>query len=153
MSVAPVDNMIFGFDPGTTNLGVAYIYPFNPKFAYLFQAKLERDKNPVQRIISVQNILSSICLGFEHKNVGIIEGASFGSTHRQVELAEIRASIALWCLRKGIEPKILPPKKIRKAVFGNGNTKASDEWENLPKDAADALACAYANLSLNPISK
>ena len=39
------DNMIFGFDPGTTNIGISYIHAFNPTVAYLFQVKLKRDKS------------------------------------------------------------------------------------------------------------
>lgn len=134
---------VYGIDPGTTNFGLAYLAPFNPDVAFLFYAKLQRSKNPVERILLAQNVLSICFTFFTYKGYSVIEGASFGNTHRQVELAEVRASSALWCLKKNIEPKILPPKTIRKGVFGNGNVKASDRWKEVPSDAADALACAY----------
>jgi len=36
---------------------------------------------------------------------------------------------------------IVPPKRIRKASFGNGNIK--NPWDNLDDDLAASLGCAY----------
>ena len=141
-----------GIDPGTVNFGIAILDP-NQTIGTMFQVKIERHDNPVQRIINIQHIMSD-CVWWCGGNDLIIEGSSFGAIYRQVELAEIRASIVLWGKRQDMNVKIVPPKTIRKTVFGKGTIKAHEYWEGLPEDALAALACAYftseSNMQDNP---
>ena len=86
------------------------------------------------------------------KNVGekvmpvTIEGAAHATEFGQVELAQIRFGfyMGLYYGRsensEGLE--IVPPNKIRKAVFGHGNAPAWKVWPLLSEHAADALGCA-----------
>jgi Holliday junction resolvasome RuvABC endonuclease subunit len=134
--------MCLGFDPGTTNLGIAVIEPEVNSHATLFQIKLVRRKDAIERMRGIQYLMWDCINWLSYKYKAVIEGASFGNPYRQVELAEVRATIALWCLDRG-ESMIIPPNTIRKAVFGNGKIKAHEVWENLPPDAAAALSCAY----------
>lgn len=137
--------MHLGIDPGTTNLGIAVVdATLGTPEVKLWQIKLDRLDNPVDRIQQVQSILS-MCMPYSYYNnmLAVIEGASYADRYRQVELAEQRASIALWCLSKGYKAQIVPPNTIRKKVFGNGRIKAQDVWTNIPADAANALACCY----------
>ena|SRR3990167_1754947 len=143
----------FGIDPGTVNLGIARLYR---SALCLYEIEIaKREANSIQRIINANILLSyalSSLTGIQANYV--IEGASYGDRFRQVELAEMRATIAYWIINAldihNVEDvllnpnqiQIVPPKKIRKAVFQDGNTKASDIWTNIPKNAADALACA-----------
>lgn len=137
-------NQSIGIDPGTTHLGVAIIegYLDNP-YIYAFQIEMKRDENPINRIRIVQDSLSE-CINWYHMpNYAVIEGASYYPPYRQVELAEIRTAAALWCLGKGFETFIIPPKTIRKKVFGSGKILPHEEWIGLPSDATQAIACAY----------
>jgi Holliday junction resolvasome RuvABC endonuclease subunit len=144
---------IIGIDPGTANLGVAILYDsaLGPSIVYKF--KVDRQDTMLERIYTLNNILHHLAYKEDLFNMDvishvIIEGASFGATHRQVELAEQRVAAALWFITRSMEyqdePKIylVPPKKIRSVVFGNGDTLAEDEWKDLPKDGATALSCA-----------
>jgi len=145
---------IIGIDPGTTNLGVSIIYDSVlgiPAIVYKF--KMIRDDTMLERIYTLNNILYHLAYKedlFSMDIVGdvVIEGAAYGATHRQVELAEQRVAAALWFITRSMEyqdePKIhlIPPKKIRSVVFGNGDTIAEEEWKDLPKDGATALSCA-----------
>ena len=144
--IQPKDfSMHLGFDPGSTHLGIAVVdATLGIPEVKLWQIDMERNKDAVERMRSIQYILSDLITWSYYNNmVACIEGASYGDRYRQVELAEIRASAALWCLQKGYKVSIVPPNTIRKAVFGNGKTKAQDVWTNIPADVANALACCY----------
>ena len=142
----PIQNMCLGIDPGSVNLGLAVIHQYMFPHAELYQIKTTRLDDAVDRIRNIQYILSDLINLFSFKPLAVIEGASFGNRYRQVELAEIRASMALWCLDKGMEVFIIPPQSIRKRVFGSAKIKAHEQWKELEKfpDAAAALSCAYA---------
>ena len=132
-----------GFDPGSVNLGLATIYPNTNEGtmeANLYKVVLYRDDDAVKRMLNVRTVLSNLSLWYRWGCPGIVEGASFGNHYRQVELAEQRASIALWCNTRGMRVKIVPPKTIRKHAFGDGNLK--NPWSNLKDDIAAALGCA-----------
>jgi Holliday junction resolvasome RuvABC endonuclease subunit len=142
----PIQNMCLGIDPGTVNMGLAIIHQYLYPFAELFQIKMERLPDAVDRIRNIQYLLDDYIHTFSFKPLAVIEGSSFGNAYRQVELAEIRASMVLWCLNKGMEVSIIPPQSIKKKVFGSAKIKAHEEWKDLEnyKDAAAALSCAYA---------
>jgi len=144
---------IIGIDPGTANLGISILYDsvLCPSIVYKF--KINRQDTMLERIYTLNNIFHHLAYREDLFNMDvishvIIEGASFGNTHRQVELAEQRTAAALWFITRSMEyqdePKIylVPPKKIRSVVFGNGDTLAEDEWKDLPKDGATSLSCA-----------
>lgn len=134
-----------GIDPGTTHLGIAVIegHLENP-YAYLFQIIMERQDSPINRIKEAQHAMSDCIFWYDPPNYATIEGASFGAMYRQVELAEIRAAIAIWCMQKGYsETYIVPPMTLRKKVLGNGRAIPHEVWTGLPSDATQALVCAY----------
>jgi hypothetical protein len=140
------ENTRFGIDPGTTNMGLAILYPNSVQ---LYKIKMIRLTKALDRMLEVQQMLTR-CIGwFGHKPSAIIEGASFGG-YRQVELAEIRAAIALWFHHHKVPVDIVPPKRIRKASFGNGNIK--NPWDNLDDDLAASLGCAYYSVNISTIS-
>lgn len=136
------DQTYFGFDPGTVNLGIAFIYPTKETMeGILYKVDLVRDMDAVRRMMNVRKVLSNLGFFTKWNCPAVIEGASFGNNYRQVELAEQRASIALWCHIRGMKAKIVPPKTIRKQAFGNGNLK--NPWdEQIDDDVAAALGCA-----------
>lgn len=136
------DHVRFGVDPGTTKLGLAYLYKDT---AHIYEIKITRDDDPVARILLHQRIMSQCFFMFDADPVMVIEGTIYGR-HREAELSEIRASSVLWAIDHQVEPMIVHPLTIRKAVFGNAKLKAEIEWEmkEFP-DAASALACAYAS--------
>ena len=143
------DQIFFGADPGTKNLGIAAIYPNTSEKtmeANLYKIVLDRNDDAVERILNVQKVLSTLSIWCRWKNPAVIEGASFGNHYRQVELAEQRASIVLWCNIRGLKVKIVPPKTIRKHAFGDGNMK--NPWDNLKDDVAAALGCALYGYNL-----
>lgn len=133
----------FGFDVGSTNLGVARLDP-EQSICDLHQISWERSKDAVERILNLQHILSDCRMLFPNRFRTVIEGAAYGKTYRQVELAELRASATMWFHRLGSYTKIIAPNSIRKCVFDNGKLKAHEVWylKDAP-DAVAALACAY----------
>jgi len=135
----------YGIDPGTVNLGVAYVHPTPNVAVMLYQIKLERADTMIGRILSVQNALTQCKLLLQPSAKAIIEGASFGNKFRQVEMAEVRAGIGMWFYRSKIEVQVVPPLTIRKQVFGSAKIK--NPWEDLPDDVAAAMGCAYYELS------
>lgn len=144
-------NIYVGVDPGTVNLGLAIIngYLTNPQ-GELFQIKIERDKNPVLRVetawVLMTEIIGNTLPYYSGAMKAVVEGAAYmASRYRQVELAEIRASIVLWLVAHRFKVEIVPPNTLRKAVFGSAKILPHEAWKdlNLPKDAAQALACAY----------
>jgi hypothetical protein len=135
------ERMLFGLDPGTVHMGFAQAWR---SFIYIYEIEMKRNPDAVQRIIDVHTILSACSTWFDYAPLAVIEGASFGSTHRQVELAEIRTSAVWWFKNHNATVKIVPPKTIRKLVFESGNVKAEDVWTELPANSAAALACAYS---------
>jgi len=137
------DRCVFGYDPGTTRMGVACLWR---TYLTVYEVETVRSPDPVVRIVTNQSILNTCAKLFSYSPIMIIEGSSFGNNFRQVELAEVRASAVLWALQHNIVPKIVPPTTIRKAVFGNGKTKADEIWKELPPNAGAALSCAYYQL-------
>jgi len=133
------DRTWFGVDPGTTKLGLAFLWR---SVCHIFETKITRDEDAVVRIILMQKIMSLCLHMFDYAPLMVIEGSSY-SGFREVELAEIRASAVLWAAEHGVTPRIVPPLTIRKGVFSNGKIKAEEVWSDLPPDAASALACAY----------
>lgn len=133
------EHVLFGCDPGTTKMGLAWLWK---NICHIFEIKIIRDDNPVNRILLVQDILKECLHFYDYAPLMVIEGSSF-SGYREVELAEIRASVVLWAIAHGIKPSIIPPLSIRKSVFGSAKIRAETIWSELPPDAASALACAY----------
>lgn len=132
--------MCVGVDPGTVNLGISV---FLPKIAIeLFQIKVERDDNPVERIRNTYKILSEVVNSVTYNGRICIEGASFADKYRQTELAEVRTACVFWGDHYNFTSQIVPPNVIRKKVFGSAKIKAHDYWTNLPPDCAAALSCA-----------
>ena len=129
----------FGIDPGTVHMGLAILYS---NYIRLYKIKMVRAEKALDRMLEVQRILT-LCITWFGKNpFVIIEGAAFmKSNYRQVELAEIRASMALWFHRHNVSVEIVPPNTIRKQVFGHGRTK--NPWDNLDDNLAASLGCAY----------
>lgn len=138
----------FGFDPGTVNFGLAQIFPISEKmFANLYEIRLAREDDAVQRMLNIRTLLSSLSFSYHWKSIAIIEGAAFSKGYRQVELAEQRASIALWCHTRGMKTQIVNPKTVRKHAFGSGNTR--NPWmETLKDNCVAALGCALYGYQL-----
>ena len=138
--------MSIGIDPGSVNMGIAIIEGnLDKPYAILYQIKMERNADPIERIKLAQEVMNSCIWWFSMPMLVTIEGSAFSERYRQTELAEIRASIALWCIQKGFQTKIVPPLTIRKKVFGSAKILPTEAWQDLSKtpDAAQALACAY----------
>lgn len=140
----------FGIDPGTTKLGIAVVRP-DRKTVKLYKITLTRHEKALNRLLNIQQVLSTTIGYHAPDSKAIIEGASFGAQYRQVELAEVRAAMLLWFHKYGIDAELVPPLSIRKSVFGNGKIK--NPWNNLQDDIAAALGCAfYSNNTSNSSS-
>ena len=133
--------LFIGVDPGTVHLGIAVLWETQ---VTLYQVSIARSANPIERMQDAQKIMTECIHNYSHLATVCIEGASFADKYRQVELAEMRASIAWWGLSKKFRIEILPPNSIRKIVFNNGKLKAHEVWTNIPHDCAAALSCALA---------
>ena len=121
------DHTKFGIDPGTTNMGLTILHP-NQKVIECYKIKMIRATKALDRMLEVQNVLTRCISWFGNDPLAIIEGAAFGN-YRQVELAEVRAAMALWFHRHDVEVMLVPPLSIRKVSFGSGKIK--NPWGNL----------------------
>lgn len=138
--------MSVGIDPGSVNMGIAVIEGnLDDPYAILYQIKMERNPDPIERIKLAYEVMNSCIWWFSFPMLATIEGSAFSEHYRQTELAEIRASVALWCVQKGFQTKIVPPLTIRKKVFGNAKVLPTEIWQDLKDtpDACQALCCAY----------
>jgi Holliday junction resolvasome RuvABC endonuclease subunit len=134
-----------GIDPGSVNLGIAEIVSLENISIRVFQIKLERKQDPVERIWQMKQLLNALFTSSTSPILSkmCIEGASYRGPGRHEELAEIRTVCALWGIENRYNPKIIPPASIRKQVFGTAKFLPQKEWTEIPGDAANALACAY----------
>jgi Holliday junction resolvasome RuvABC endonuclease subunit len=139
----------YGIDPGSAKMGVAFVHPISNVTVMAYQIKMERGKTALDRVLGVQRVLSQLQLVIQPKGLVVIEGASYGSVYRQVELEDIRVAAMMWFHRYGIKSEIVPPTTVRKQVFGNGRIK--NPWDNLPDDCVAALGCCFYDS--NKISK
>ena len=145
-----------GIDPGTTHLGLAELYSVDNKDKVtLWQITISRQEDAIKRM-RLHHFIMGKCLYIPSHMIGnasdtncVVEGASFGNTFRQVELAEQRIILAWWMFDSS-PTHIVPPTTIRKAVFGSGKIKAHEAWQlagipknKQPNDALAALSCAY----------
>lgn len=81
----------------------------------------------------------------------VIEGYSFGSTHRAEAIGELGGVIRLALHVRGHRMLIVPPKTLKKFATGNGNAKKSDmkskawsrwQFEGVDDNAVDAFCLA-----------
>jgi hypothetical protein len=147
-----------GVDPATVNLSICILKPeVQGTVGFIYDLSLFRyPRNPVERIKQARRVLEKILVA-EHKylykasrKTCIIEGASFGSTHRQVELAEQRAALVVEMLAWDCNPEVVPPTTIRKQALGHGKLNGKTLWkeEGINENGGDALVCVLYGLGL-----
>jgi hypothetical protein len=77
--------------------------------------------------------------------VSVLEGAAYGSTFGEANLAYIRMGFGL-ALRRTGPIKVVAPAKVRKAVTGHGDKRVGTIWgvgqHSRKAHALDALGCA-----------
>ena len=121
-----------GIDPGSVNLGIAEIISMDDVSVRVFQIKLERFDNPVDRMINLKNLLKSLFIKSDIVSSMCIEGAGYqASKYRQVELEQVRTVCALWGIENRYVPVIVPPNSIRKQVFGTAKFLPHKEWTEI----------------------
>ena len=80
----------------------------------------------------------------------LVEGPSYGSPYKQPMLEDVRLGFLQGFIELGKEVEYIPPQTVRKGVFGNGRTKASNLWLGIAPDAADAAAIALYSGNYKP---
>ena len=132
-----------GIDPGTVHIGMAFINKYSQ--AYVYEIHIKRPDTTRLRIKYMWSLLDCI---FPKSKIITIEGASYADRYRQIELQDMRCSATAWGMNdwERTEIQTVPPLTIRKTVFGSAKIK--NPWEDIPDNAAAALACA-----LYPIMK
>jgi Holliday junction resolvasome RuvABC endonuclease subunit len=133
------DNEYCGFDPGTRNFGIAVI---KKDKGTVYKVNIKTSRDPIERIRNTQQILKRT-KPVSKNSIVTIEGAAFRGGFAQQELAEMRATVAIYSSMFAQKVFIAAPMSVRKAVFGNGKTKAHEVWTGLPNDTLAALSCAY----------
>jgi len=130
-----------GVDPGK-NYGISYVSDLG---VFVYNGEMP-DAEHQDYGVMAYNLIREVCdyHCLTHGDVSIVEGASYGSVYGQVGLAEIRFGFYLGLLHTGLVPRILAPASIRKAVFGNGKTNASELWPILNGNGAASLSVALA---------
>lgn len=157
ITVPPIElkdfNAYLGIDPGTVNLGMSWMCAddIGRDRAKLWQIKITRSDDPVQRIMDINAVLNELIASGWNNGKVTIENAAYAQGFRQVELAEQRAAIISNFLNNSAYSiQMAAPMTIRKKVFGSGKIKAHEVWQlegisktKQPNDALAALSCAY----------
>lgn len=132
------DRVILGVDPGTKNLGLAFIQDNTAK---IYEIELVKRDTSAHIIYGVWNLLDAFKI---YPELTIIEGASYNESFGQVDLETVRSAVVGWFIMRNywnaLTVKVVPPLTIRKIAFGSAKIK--NPWDNLPDHAAAALGCA-----------
>lgn len=134
------DRDSLGIDPGIRNMGIAKMYANGTGTLHQIKFTYDKDVSKLERMLQVWYAQSALTGVFTPNTTVIIEDSSYNQHFHQVKLAEMRAAAILFYYRYNLHPLVIPPKKIRKHVFGSGKIKG---WDiGLPPDAEAALVCA-----------
>lgn len=128
-----------GVDPGV-NFGVTFI---EQNHLVVYYGSLIQQYEPGEYGLVAMRFLQSLFREHGAKGACIIEGAAFHKQFGQVGLAEVRQGFYTAArLASGNPVVIVPPKSVRKTVFGDGRTQAGDCWPTLNHNGADSLGIA-----------
>lgn len=138
---AEFEGVFLGIDPGQVHMGVACIFTGR---AYLYEITLEAAEQSVEAMMRVTSCMQLILAGLPRSIGGcVVEGAAHMASWGQVPLETARTSAAIAAMSHGIWPvEVVPPKKIRQQVFGNGLVRQQMMWPEYPENAVSALGCA-----------
>lgn len=131
-----------GVDPGL-RLGLSVVIAED--VAYTFSTHINRAEFAITDVLDVLRKTTILIPNRATKAFPVVvEGAAYGMRYGQPLLGEIRAALLLGFYDAGYDfVAEVPPKSIRKKVFGNGNTQPKDFWgKPLNKDEVDALSMA-----------
>ncbi len=128
-----------GIDPGR-NFGITFISETDILIYYGTMPADSHERYGIFADQLIKEFCETHCVTYGDSIT--IEGAAYGSTFGQVGLAEIRFGFYIGAQRIGLEPKMVPPASIRKAVFGSAKVHAGDIWPTLNHNAADSFAIA-----------
>lgn len=132
-----------GVDPGV-NFGVTFICQGS---LVVYYGSLLQQYQPGEYGIEAMRFLQSLFREHGSKGTCVIEGAAFHKQFGQVGLAEVRQGFYTAArLASSFSVIIVPPKSIRKDVFGDGRTQAGDLWPTLNHNGADSLGIALYSL-------
>jgi hypothetical protein len=136
-----------GCDPGL-KLGISAVVAED--VAYTFSTYLNRSDFSITDVLDVIQKAHILMPRMVNKTFPVVvEGAAYGMQYGQPLLGELRAALLLGYHNAGYDfVAEVPPKSIRKKVFGDGKVQPHDFWKPessnriLNKDEADALSMA-----------
>lgn len=146
-----------GIDPGSRTCGYGILETEKRKIiAVSFDIiKLNPSSPLAERIERIYETIVKVLQQYKPERVGI-ETIFFGKNIQSAfTLGHVRGGILLAVSQHKIPLKELSPREVKKAVTGNGNASKQQvqymlpkllnlKIDNLPEDAADALAVAYS---------
>ena len=135
-----------GVDPGTRKMGVSV---YVGKTIFVNQINFTSpEKEAIKKMLSIAEAM--MFCGIPHHlsipGISVTEGASYGESFGQVNLAEARATSMLVLAQIGFEVKKLSPLSIRK--ISTGNSKNKGECFDFGPDAASSFLCLLAAMTL-----
>lgn len=135
-----------GVDPGV-NFGVTFIQQGH---LVVYYGALIQQHLPGEYGMVAMRFLQSLFKEHGAKGACVVEGAAFHKQFGQVGLAEVRQGFYMAARLAGCSGgvAIIPPKSVRKSVFGDGRTQAGDEWPLLNHNGADSLSIALYSLQV-----
>ncbi len=150
--------MIFlGIDPGSRICGYGLLETEKRKIVAVGYdiIKLNPASALAERIEKIYEVISTVIQENNPDIVGI-ETIFYGKNIQSAfTLGHVRGAILLAIAQKKIAMMEFSPREVKKAVTGNGNADKQQvqymlpkllgvKMDNIPDDAADALAVAYA---------
>jgi len=149
--------IFLGIDPGSRICGYGLLETERRKIVAVGYdvIKLNPSSQLADRIEVIYNRIKSVINDNKPDRIGI-ETIFYGQNFKSaLTLGHVRGAILLAVAQEKIALREYSPREIKKAVTGNGNASKQQvqymlpkllniKIDNLPPDAADALAVAYA---------
>jgi hypothetical protein len=126
-----------GIDPGR-NFGICTL---DGRYATVMSGQLPKESKQWRYGIAAFNWARNP-RNYHGKGPAVVEGAAYGKSKGQADLAHTRMGFVLGLLDAGHNVDIIPPASIRLQAFGKGNMGGLEVWPDLNHNAGDAVAAA-----------
>lgn len=113
--------MFIGLDP-STHFGFAAVDVYLKSPVVLGTDVIEAPGRGIERALALTDQIIERIGAYENVDMIVVEGYSFASTQRLVDLVEIGTILRYQLMKTGLPFKLCPPSSLKKFVTGKGNS-------------------------------
>ena len=150
---------VLGFDPGTATTGYGVVEGKGTRLRHIAHGAIRTppDHHFAKRLSTIFDEATALIDAYAPDAVAIEEAYYGKSVQSALRIGEGRGVAILAAAQAGIDVEQYPPATVKKAVTGSGNAHKSQVGhmikvllsiaDEIPEDAADALAVAICHLN------